>query len=225
MNPFETLQLSPGASAEEAKAAYRLLAKKWHPDKYTGAEKTSAEETFRKITEAYTAIKKGDALNPSATAPDTARPGRVKTPADWLAEAKGALVGKQYETAMSLSQFCFRFPEAAKDARLMYANALEATTDDLKAVARAYEDALKENPDSKEALVKLASLFSALGMPSRAAGMRARAKALGADIKPARPDVCPQPGFSAKTGATGAKTQPKDSDGIASKMADFFRRK
>ena len=35
------------------KSAYRKLARKWHPDLHSGAEKERAEEKFKEINEAY----------------------------------------------------------------------------------------------------------------------------------------------------------------------------
>lgn len=53
---YEVLGLQKGASADEIKKAYRKLAVKWHPDKWsqaTDAEKKTAEENFKELAEAY----------------------------------------------------------------------------------------------------------------------------------------------------------------------------
>lgn len=53
---YEVLGLQKGASADEIKKAYRKLAVKWHPDKWsngTDAEKKIAEENFKELAEAY----------------------------------------------------------------------------------------------------------------------------------------------------------------------------
>jgi len=49
---YKLLQVAPTASAAEIKAAYRRLAKLYHPDKNTN-NPFSAEETFKQIKEAY----------------------------------------------------------------------------------------------------------------------------------------------------------------------------
>lgn len=51
---YAVLGVSPGASQEEIKKAYRQLAKKYHPD--TNAGNTAAETMFKQITEAYTVL-------------------------------------------------------------------------------------------------------------------------------------------------------------------------
>lgn len=48
---YNLLNVSKSASADEIKKAYRKLAIKWHPDKNKGD--ASAEEKFKKISEAY----------------------------------------------------------------------------------------------------------------------------------------------------------------------------
>jgi DnaJ-class molecular chaperone len=59
--PYEILDVSPGASQEEIKAAFKQLAGKYHPDKveHLGDEfKALAEEKFKQIQEAYQTLKK-----------------------------------------------------------------------------------------------------------------------------------------------------------------------
>lgn len=51
---YETLGLSKGASESEIKKAYRKLALKYHPDRNAGD--AGAEETFKKISEAYAVL-------------------------------------------------------------------------------------------------------------------------------------------------------------------------
>lgn len=55
-DPYEVLNVSPGASEEEIKAAYRKLAKKYHPDLNGGSP--AAEAKMREINEAYTLLIK-----------------------------------------------------------------------------------------------------------------------------------------------------------------------
>jgi len=44
---FEILEISPDATYEEAKAAYRLMCQVWHPDKYTHSEQLYAKATSK----------------------------------------------------------------------------------------------------------------------------------------------------------------------------------
>ncbi len=50
---YQTLGIDRKANEKEIKAAYRKLARKWHPDLHSGKEKQAAEEEFKKINEAY----------------------------------------------------------------------------------------------------------------------------------------------------------------------------
>lgn len=58
MNPYQVLGIEPGASPEEAKAAFRDAAKRYHPD--VGGD-TADPEKFQQALEAYEAIAQGRA--------------------------------------------------------------------------------------------------------------------------------------------------------------------
>ena len=56
-NPYEVLGIQPTATDDEVKAAYRELAKKYHPDNYNNNPLSDlAEEKMQEINEAYDAI-------------------------------------------------------------------------------------------------------------------------------------------------------------------------
>lgn len=52
-NYYETLELNKKASKEVIEKAYKALAKKYHPDIYTGTKKDYAEKKLKEINEAY----------------------------------------------------------------------------------------------------------------------------------------------------------------------------
>ena len=58
-NPYETLGLAPGASVDEAKRAFRKLARQHHPDLHP--DDPQATERFKAINAAYEAIRDGTA--------------------------------------------------------------------------------------------------------------------------------------------------------------------
>lgn len=56
-DPYKVLGVSPSATDEQIKEAYRNLAKKYHPDQYTDSPlKDLADEKMKEINEAYDAI-------------------------------------------------------------------------------------------------------------------------------------------------------------------------
>jgi DnaJ family protein C protein 3 len=50
---YKILQVSVDANDRDIKASYRRLAKLYHPDKASAAEKKEAEDKFRDVAEAY----------------------------------------------------------------------------------------------------------------------------------------------------------------------------
>ena len=66
MNAYKLLNLPPSATKQEIRAAYRALARRWHPDRFMeGPERDWANEKMAEINAAYRAC-----LNGTATAPD-----------------------------------------------------------------------------------------------------------------------------------------------------------
>lgn len=57
---YETLGVPRDADEKKIKAAYRKLARKWHPDLHTGKDKERAEEKFKEINEAYEVLSDAD---------------------------------------------------------------------------------------------------------------------------------------------------------------------
>lgn len=59
MNPYQVLGVSPSASDEEIKKAYRTLSRKYHPDaNINNPNRAQAEEHFKEVQQAYDQIMK-----------------------------------------------------------------------------------------------------------------------------------------------------------------------
>lgn len=57
MDPYQVLGISPGASDDEIKKAYRALSRKYHPDaNINNPNKAQAEEKFKEVQQAYDQI-------------------------------------------------------------------------------------------------------------------------------------------------------------------------
>lgn len=53
---YEILGVSPQASTDQIRAAFRKLARERHPDRFQGSARAAAERTFQEITEAYNVL-------------------------------------------------------------------------------------------------------------------------------------------------------------------------
>ena len=183
MNPYEVLDIPVGASPDEIKAAYHGLAKKWHPDRYTGTAKAEAEQRFRMLAEAYNLLKDTPAREerpvpspapPPAPAPiqlDNAADGRAqagKSAQDWYQDAKAAYDAKSPERGLGLIQYAIRLDGEHAEFHALHAKLLEALRGDKRVMVRALENALRLNPRDVESAILLAETFQSLGLHARA---------------------------------------------------------
>jgi DnaJ domain len=77
-DPFAVLGVAPGASGEEVAAAYRRLAKRWHPDRAGGED---AARRMAEINAAYDLVRSERWLERSGrTAPPAERPAAPSAP-------------------------------------------------------------------------------------------------------------------------------------------------
>jgi curved DNA-binding protein CbpA len=96
VDPFAVLGVAPNASADEVAAAYRSLAKRWHPDR---AEGPQAARRMAEINAAYDLLRserwlarRGRSDPPPAPTPAAARRGRAGA---WLSEALRRALGRE----------------------------------------------------------------------------------------------------------------------------------
>jgi hypothetical protein len=100
MDPFAALGLPPGASAQEVSAAYRELAKRWHPDRRGGAD---AAARMAEINVAYDVLRSGDwqrgvPPRPAASANGAAAPRGAA--GAWLEESVRRALGRELLRAL-----------------------------------------------------------------------------------------------------------------------------
>jgi hypothetical protein len=95
-DPFAVLGVTPGASGEEVAAAYRRLAKRWHPDRASGQD---AARRMAEINAAYDLVRSERWLERNGrTAPPSERPeapARRMPAGAWLAEPLRRALGRE----------------------------------------------------------------------------------------------------------------------------------
>jgi hypothetical protein len=101
MDPFAALELPPGASAHEIAAAYRRLAKRWHPDRGGGA---AAAARMAEINVAYDVLRAGAWQRDAPAGPGGDAVTRVARPRPlagaWLAEPVRRALGAELLVAL-----------------------------------------------------------------------------------------------------------------------------
>jgi len=180
MNPYEVLEISVGASAEEIKTAYHGMAKKWHPDRYAGDAKVEAERRFRLAAEAYAILKESGRTEERGGAPATGaataiqldsapeRPAQNKSPEEWYQEAKAAANSKSLEKALGIIQYAIRLSGDKAEYHALYGKLLDDSNGDKRLQVRALETAIRLNPRDVDSCILLAKTFQTLGMHARA---------------------------------------------------------
>jgi len=182
MNPYQILDIPPGASADDIKSAYHRLAKQWHPDRFSGAEKAEAETRFRQVAEAFNMLKDSGrraeidqrvAQNPSPAPenPSVPAPPTVRTADDWFADAKEAQASGDRERALGLVQYALRLDASKVEYFMLLANLLDEGQADVRTRIKAHENVHRMVPKDPDTLVSLAELYEAVGMEARASRM------------------------------------------------------
>lgn len=97
MDPLATLGLGPSATPEEVAAAYRALAKRWHPDH--AGDTQEAARRMAEINAAHDALRAGSA--PAAAAGAPAAPVAPRRAAGhWLPERTRRSLGRELLAAL-----------------------------------------------------------------------------------------------------------------------------
>ncbi|HJV48526.1 MAG TPA: DnaJ domain-containing protein [Geothrix sp.] len=234
MNPFNVLEIPPDASPEDIKAAYHRLAKRWHPDRFTGAEKVEAESKFRELAEAFSALKdpaKRLALQQQMPKPQPGMPDREiespqeRTPEDWAAMAKTAFEEGSTDQARALIHYAIRLDEEKAAYHALLAAILEKEGGDLRAVVKALEAAVRLAPRDVESHIKLATHFTTLGMAARAQRHLQTAREISPNHPKLRASSPKQASGPKSRAALGPKGKPSATPaGLLDQLKDLWGR-
>ncbi len=188
MNPYQILEIAPGASADDIKSAYHRLAKQWHPDRYSGAEKEQAEARFRQLAEAFNMLKdagrRAEVDQRSAREPEPAAstsptaPPAARSADDWFQEATQAHGSGDRDRALGLVQYALRLDASKVEYFMLLAKLLDEGQADLRTRIKAHENVHRMVPKDPDTLVSLAELYEAVGMEARAKRMWDLARAV-----------------------------------------------
>lgn len=240
MNPFNVLEIPSDASPEDIKAAYHRLAKRWHPDRFSGDEKVEAEGRFRELAEAFSILKdpaKRLTLQQQMPKPQPASAGvsaaepesaQERTPEDWAALAKAAFEDGKVDQARALIHYAIRLDEGKPHYHSLLASILEREGSDLRAVVKALETAVRLAPKDVDSHIRLAHHFQTLGLAVRAQ----RHLQIAREISPNHPKLRTPPtkgaagGKATRTPGTHGKKSmaPAEPVGLLDQLKDLWGR-
>jgi hypothetical protein len=227
MNPYEILEITPNASAEEIKEAYHRLAKKWHPDRFMGPEHEEAEKRFRQLAEAFSMLKNSGRPAPvptpepaPAAEPEAAPialnavPPASRTAQDWYSEAKAAFENRDMPRALSLVHYALKMDAEQVDFHLLLAKLLDHPGGDVRKLVQTLETVLRLNPKEVNSAIRLAELYQSVGLSTKATRMWETVRR----IAPGHP-IFHQPTKSSPLNVQGLSDQLKD---VVKKLKGLF---
>lgn len=182
---YEILGVSPEASAEELRAAFRRQAREFHPDRYVGEARVRAEQRFQRVTEAYNTLSD----EAQRRRYDSSRGPVAREAQEDPREVSRALLARAVQAANSGSvaeaRLLFRqaiaHDESSPRAHHLYGLFLAKHADQLGEALRMLDRAAKLDPMNHRVLMDAARYFTRAGMPSRALRFVAAALELAPD--------------------------------------------
>lgn len=178
---YSELQLAPGAEPELVKAAFKALAKKYHPDRFSDPiEKARAEKKMARLNEAQRQIQSGTYTPPSQEAPpqpsqNHSRPTspkvsdpKPKPPKAHTKTSRKTISKAPFIWAAALFLIILVAPPIFSQSNLQNALEFEAKGENLNAL---YElnDAILQSPHNRELYRHRARLWTKLGEAEKAA--------------------------------------------------------
>jgi len=180
---YDTLGIERDATDQQVRAAFRKLALKFHPDKFTGQEQATAEERFQSITEAFNILshpssrEKYDIEISKGTDVKKMDPKEISR----RLAAKGSQCLKEGSLAEALEHLkgAIDHDDDNSRAHYFYAQTLARVPSKVRDALRHMERAAALEPSNATMKAEAAGLALAVGMKSRAA--RLAEEALGLD--------------------------------------------
>lgn len=202
-DPYRELQLAPDAEPELIKAAFKALAKKYHPDRFADpADKARAEARMARINEAQRLLQSGQYVPPRPPDPEpqtnTAAPPKPPTPRPQQQRPTPPTPKTPHDPRVSSRAFLLLavfllavlvLPRFLTEDHLKKALELEkrgAYTQALEEMNKAVE----ADPYNRDLYTHRARIWDALGRPEQAAQDRKNAETPELDLTK-RPEPAP----------------------------------
>lgn len=182
MTHYDTLGIERDATDQQVRAAFRELALKYHPDKFTGEARATAEENFQSITEAFNVLShpssrdKYDIEISKGTDVKKMDPREISR----RLAAKGSQCLREGSAAEALENLKSAIDHDDENSRAhyFYALTLARVPSKVRDALRHMERASALEPSNGAMKAEAAGLALAAGMKSRAARLAEEALAL-----------------------------------------------
>lgn len=187
-NFYEILGVRRGATDQEIRAAFRRLAREFHPDRFQGPKKKQAEEYFQRITQAFNVLSNPEMRARYDRSLEAATPIGPVDPKE-LAKAllaKAVSLAKQGNVVQAQEYFQQAEAHDMQNAKIQHQYGLFlAQTGKLDQALRKLEKACTLDPLNGNYFLDCASLFLRAGMVFRASRFAEQA----AELLPDEPSV------------------------------------
>jgi curved DNA-binding protein CbpA len=169
---YDLLGLTPQASVDQIKAAFRKLARERHPDRFQGSARQAAERAFQEITEAYNVLSDPGQRSRYDRQLESNSRDTLTDPREIAKALLGRALtlmkaGQHGEADQAFNQAIAHDPQSAK-AHYLYGMFLGQQPARLDEALRHLDQASKLDPNNPKVLMDASRLFAKASMFQRA---------------------------------------------------------
>lgn len=169
---YEILGVTPQATTDQIKAAFRKLARERHPDRFQGSARQAAERVFQEITEAYNVLSDSSQRSRYDRQLESSSKDTLTDPREIAKALLGRALtlmkaGQHMDADQAFKQAIAHDPQSSK-AHHLYGMFLAQQPSRLDEALRHMDQASKLDANNPKVLVDASRLFAKASMLQRA---------------------------------------------------------